>query len=187
MTHRHLALELTRTIRHDGHSGAADDLDTVAGLNDWVHLRTGWSFTGDEEARRRVVELRAAVRALFARAVHPDAPSKADAGLLLDPRVALDRLNAAAAPAVPQLGWPEDGEPEIRHDIEADETTRLVATLAHAAMEFLASDDRAHLKACPAPRCVRYFVKEHPRQQWCKPSCGNRARVSRYYQRQTRD
>ncbi|WNM39110.1 CGNR zinc finger domain-containing protein [Micromonospora halotolerans] len=41
----------------------------------------------------------------------------------------------------------------------------------------------ATLLACPAPRCVRYFVKEHPRQAWCKPSCGNRARVSRHYQR----
>ncbi|MCX4390896.1 CGNR zinc finger domain-containing protein [Micromonospora peucetia] len=30
---------------------------------------------------------------------------------------------------------------------------------------------------------MRYFVREHSRQQWCKPSCGNRARVARHYQR----
>ncbi|WP_225853148.1 CGNR zinc finger domain-containing protein [Micromonospora sp. AMSO1212t] len=45
------------------------------------------------------------------------------------------------------------------------------------------ADGRERLRACPAPRCVRYFLQEHARQQWCKPSCGNRARVARHYQR----
>ncbi|MET8629505.1 CGNR zinc finger domain-containing protein [Kitasatospora sp. NPDC004669] len=40
------------------------------------------------------------------------------------------------------------------------------------------------LRACKAPRCVRYFLKTHGRQEWCKPSCGNRARVARRYGRQ---
>ncbi|MFI7230667.1 CGNR zinc finger domain-containing protein [Nonomuraea angiospora] len=39
------------------------------------------------------------------------------------------------------------------------------------------------MRACNAPRCVRYFVKSHGRQEWCKPSCGNRARAARHYQR----
>ncbi|MYS74029.1 hypothetical protein GTY88_26960, partial [Streptomyces sp. SID5926] len=42
------------------------------------------------------------------------------------------------------------------------------------------------LRACHAPRCVRYFLKEHPRQEWCRPSCGNRARVARHQDRQRR-
>jgi predicted RNA-binding Zn ribbon-like protein len=50
-------------------------------------------------------------------------------------------------------------------------------------IDFLASDDRQRLHACPAPRCVRYFLRERPQQAWCKPSCGNRARVARHYQR----
>ncbi|HEY5833083.1 MAG TPA: CGNR zinc finger domain-containing protein [Streptomyces sp.] len=40
--------------------------------------------------------------------------------------------------------------------------------------------ERDLLRACPAPRCVRYFVKQHPRREWCRPSCGNRARVARH-------
>jgi predicted RNA-binding Zn ribbon-like protein len=67
--------------------------------------------------------------------------------------------------------------------VPADARLRLTSGLARAAIEFLASPARDQLLACRAPRCVRYFVKEHPRQEWCKPSCGNRARVSRHYRR----
>lgn len=59
----------------------------------------------------------------------------------------------------------------------------LRAALARAATGFLAGRDLAALRACHAPRCVRYFVKEHPRQEWCTPSCGNRARVARHHER----
>ncbi|MFF1926514.1 CGNR zinc finger domain-containing protein [Streptomyces sp. NPDC058221] len=59
----------------------------------------------------------------------------------------------------------------------------LPAALARAVIGFLSGPDRTALRACRAPRCVRYFVKEHPRQEWCKPSCGNRARVARHHER----
>jgi predicted RNA-binding Zn ribbon-like protein len=59
----------------------------------------------------------------------------------------------------------------------------LTATLARAAIDFLTGPQRERLRACAAPRCVRYFVKAHGRQEWCKPSCGNRARVARHYRR----
>ncbi len=62
----------------------------------------------------------------------------------------------------------------------------LTAVLAQAAIGFLAGPDRQRLRACHAPRCVRYFLKEHPRQEWCKPSCGNRARVARHHERHRR-
>ncbi|MGO4751944.1 CGNR zinc finger domain-containing protein, partial [Streptomyces sp. 2MCAF27] len=66
------------------------------------------------------------------------------------------------------------------------EADRLVAALARDAIGFLAGPERERLRACPAPRCVRYFVKDHPRQEWCKPSCGNRARVARHHHRRHR-
>ncbi|MFH8467919.1 universal stress protein [Streptomyces sp. NPDC017991] len=59
----------------------------------------------------------------------------------------------------------------------------LAPALARAADAFLASPDRQRLRACLAPRCVRYFRKDHPRQGWCTPSCGNRARVARHHER----
>ncbi|MFB7310435.1 CGNR zinc finger domain-containing protein [Streptomyces sp. NPDC056192] len=30
---------------------------------------------------------------------------------------------------------------------------------------------------------MRYFIKEHPRQEWCMPSCGIRPRVARHRER----
>ncbi|MFF3488386.1 CGNR zinc finger domain-containing protein [Streptomyces sp. NPDC002701] len=57
------------------------------------------------------------------------------------------------------------------------------AALARAAVAFLAGPDRRRLRACHAPRCVRYFLQDHPRQEWCTPSCGNRARVARHHER----
>ncbi|SMC74368.1 CGNR zinc finger domain-containing protein [Kibdelosporangium aridum] len=170
-----LALQLASTIRHDGHGGVADDLDTEEGFREWVREHVGSNVDGDRE---QVVALRRAVRSLFAHAVKPGEPSKADANKLLDPQVALAQLNAAAGTVRPRLEWPQGGEPVMRYDDNG-----LLSTLARAAIEFLAGDERARLRACPAPRCVRYFVKDHPQQEWCKPSCGNRARVARYYKR----
>ncbi|WP_232376225.1 CGNR zinc finger domain-containing protein [Amycolatopsis aidingensis] len=186
----HLALELAATIRHDGQGGVADDLATLAGFTEWVRQRTDRlgediSDADDEPTWQRVRDLRRALRALFARAVRPGPPSTADAGRLPDPDTALREVNAAAAvPRAPQLSWPEGGAPRVWHrTAETDPRTRLVAALARAAIDFLGSEQVSRLRACPAPQCVRYFIKEHPRQTWCKPSCGNRARVSRYYQR----
>jgi hypothetical protein len=44
-----------------------------------------------------------------------------------------------------------------------------------------------HDQPSAAPRCVRYFVKVHGRQEFCQPSCGNRARAARFYHRQRAD
>ncbi|MEU8351518.1 CGNR zinc finger domain-containing protein [Streptomyces sp. NPDC048845] len=193
-----LALELAVTVRHDGQGGVADDLLTPGGLAHWLHGRDGGpalralvesgGFTADEPALRAVREVRAAVRALFARAVAPRPASAADAGRLMRAEDALDVLAAAAGrvPTVARLDWPPDGAPSLRRApaVPAAPADRLAALLAEAAMDFLAGPERDRLRACPAPRCVRYFVKEHPRQEWCKPSCGNRTRVARHHARQ---
>jgi predicted RNA-binding Zn ribbon-like protein len=83
------------------------------------------------------------------------------------------------------MDWPPEGAPTARLlSAENDPKVRLVAALARAAIDFLGGPQREQLRACTAPRCVRYFVKSHGRQEWCKPSCGNRARAARHYRRQ---
>ncbi|MFF9809897.1 CGNR zinc finger domain-containing protein [Streptomyces coeruleorubidus] len=184
-----LALDLALTVRHDGNGGVADDLTEPAGLTTWVRahrevLPDAGRFTADAAQLTAVRDLRAAVRALFARAVRPGEPSPADATRLLPVPEAVRRLNEAAArtPTVPVLDWPEGAGPDVRpQPVRAGDD--LTAALAHAVIAFLASPDRDRLRACHAPRCVRYFLKDHPRQEWCKPSCGNRARVARHHQR----
>ncbi|RVU22276.1 zf-CGNR multi-domain protein [Streptomyces antnestii] len=187
-----LSLDLALTIRHDGHGGVADDLDRPEALTAWVRERAGAlpdaaGFEADATALAEVREVRAAVRALFAHAVRPAAPSPADADRLLPVSEAVRRLNAAAAlaPTVPVLTWAEGAAPLVRHEARtaAPAPDLLTAALARAAVAFLASEDRERLRSCHAPRCVRYFLKDHPRQEWCKPSCGNRARVARHHER----
>ncbi|WP_225800248.1 ABATE domain-containing protein [Streptomyces sp. NK15101] len=191
---RWLALELASTIRHDGDGGVADDLATTHGTVRWIQAQAdllagtvpAGEVTVDEGLRIEIVELRQAVRSLFARAVSPAPPSSADARLLMPADRALTRLNTVAAreTVVPQLDWPRQGTPVTRLlSTEGDPKTRLVAALARASVEFLSGPPRERLRACTAPRCVRYFVKSHGRQEWCKPSCGNRARAARHYQR----
>ncbi|BCK72823.1 hypothetical protein Srufu_067760 [Streptomyces libani subsp. rufus] len=193
MTATQLALDLAVTIRHDGHGGVADDLADPEGLAAWVHERAALldcdrqPVTVDEALHTAVRELRAAVRSLFARAVRPGPPSSADAHRLLPEAEAIHRLNAAAAlvPTVPRLSWEPDARPTLRLRPAGSPPAadRIIAALARAALTFLDGPDRAKLRACPAPRCVRYFVKDHARQEWCAPSCGNRARVARHHER----
>ncbi|MFC9246303.1 CGNR zinc finger domain-containing protein [Streptomyces sp. NPDC057136] len=188
-----LTLDLALTIRHDGQGGVADDLDATEGLTRWVRVHPDTlggvpdgHWQADAVTLAAVRSLRAAVRALFAHAVRPGEPSPADARRLLSVTEALERLNAAAAavPTVAVLAWPEGGEPMAAdRPATAAGPEAVAATLARAAIGFLAGPDRSSLRACHAPRCVRYFLKEHPRQEWCKPSCGNRARVARHHER----
>jgi predicted RNA-binding Zn ribbon-like protein len=209
----HLSLALAVTIRHDGRGGIADDLATPPDLVRWLraHARVlgeygfpavapaagggapsevtpgAGEFVVDDRVLAAVVAVRTAIRALFARAVLPGEPSSADAGRLPDAGAALELLNAASArvPVAPRLTWPPDGTPVVTYGVPgAPEPAGLPgAALARAAISFLAGPDRSRLRACPAPRCVRYFVQAHARQEWCKPSCGNRARVARHHAR----
>ncbi|ASO21766.1 putative RNA-binding Zn ribbon-like protein [Actinoalloteichus hoggarensis] len=192
MPNGRLALRLAATIRHDGAGGVADDLADPAGLAAWLveHrdlLPDGVdaaSVPTDEQARAAVVALRAATRSLLARCV--PAPSRADAHRLLPVAEAVERVNAAAAlaPVAPVLAWPDDGPPAVRsRSIEPDAVSGLTAALARSAIDFLTGPDRERLRACTAPRCVRYFLQSHGRQEFCKPSCSNRARAARHYQR----
>lgn len=187
-----LSLCLVSTIHHDGNGGVTDDLDTVAGFAGWLAETPDLGAeppAATEELRLRVTALRAAIRSLFARAVHPLEPSRADARNLIDVDTALAQLNAATAGlGPPTLQWPPDGAPRLIYPITATTAEgHLLAVLAEAATGFLAGPDVTRLRACPAPRCVRYFLQDDPRQAWCKPSCGNRARVARHYQRHRSD
>jgi CGNR zinc finger len=58
-----------------------------------------------------------------------------------------------------------------------------VAELAHDSIDMLTGPTATELRACHAPGCVRYFVKSHPRREWCSEACGNPARAARHYRR----
>lgn len=182
-----LTMEFAGTVRAD-RSGPVDRLRDAAAMTEWLRehatdLNLPPGFTATEELREQTVRLRQAVRALLARAIAPEPPSVADAADLpgFAESLALVNATALAAPMAPQLSW--TGEPALTMApaTKANPSTRLRGRLAVAAVEFLAGPDRVLLRTCGAPRCVLYFVKEHPRQEWCSPACGNRARAARHY------
>ncbi|RMI46064.1 CGNR zinc finger domain-containing protein [Streptomyces triticirhizae] len=192
---RFLAVEFATTIRHDGHGGVTDELATPEALAGWLAERADLfsppldveAAHCDEALLAEVVGLRQAVRALFARAVRPGPPSPADAHRLLPMEEAMARLNAAVArePITLRLEWPDGQPPSTSPESRTeDQRIRLIASLARSTTAFLTGPFRERLRACTAPRCVRYFVQGHGRQEWCKPSCANRARAARYYERQ---
>ncbi|MGW1818670.1 CGNR zinc finger domain-containing protein [Streptomyces sp. NPDC002125] len=191
---RWLPMELASTVRHDGEGGPADDLATIEGTKRWIQKQADLladhvavaELAADEDVRLRIIELRQAVRALFAQAVSPAPPSPADAHHLMPADRAVTHLNTVAArePVAPQLHWPTRGVQGTQLlSAEKDPYVRLLAALARSAIDFLSGPQREQLRSCTAPRCVRYFVKSHGRQEWCKPSCGNRARAARHYSR----
>lgn len=68
----------------------------------------------------------------------------------------------------------------VRSTASADAEVLIRGAVALAVVDFLAGPHVTKLRSCQAPRCVRYFVQRHGRQEWCKESCGNRARAARH-------
>lgn len=118
------------------------------------------------------------------------ATSRAD----LEAAVGVLNRACARAPSWSELRWPPDddgtdaaaaggGEPVRVTRSAHDPALAAVAAIAEEAVALFAGPDRLLLRACRAPGCVLYFVRNHPRREWCSDGCGNRARVARHYQR----
>jgi predicted RNA-binding Zn ribbon-like protein len=130
---------------------------------------------GDLAAARR---LRDALRRLAADVTGDDRPRAATA---LGEAGAVAAVNAALA-ALPR---PRLRRGPIGWVLGADGGGGVAAALAALAEEgaALVVDPDRPLGACHAPGCVLYFVRDHPRREWCSVACGNRARAARHYRR----
>jgi len=97
---------------------------------------------------------------------------------------AVEVLTAAAARA-PR--WPQlhcvGGAYAVSEHTRAEGADAALAAIARDAMAILCGSLRTQIRACQGPGCVLFFVKDHPRRQWCSAGCGNRARAARHYQR----
>ena len=102
-----------------------------------------------------------------------------------DPRPhAAHRNVTRAAPSWPRLRWTSRAAVAAVPAGTRPATAALSTIAAEAVGLFVASDTT--LRACLAPGCVLYFIKDHPRREWCSASCGNRARAARHYERHRR-
>jgi predicted RNA-binding Zn ribbon-like protein len=140
-------------------------------LTRWLRDHTAADLTVGPAELARFVRLRDAIREI-AQAVVDDVPPEAEP---------LDTLNAAAALA-PR--WPRlDQALRTSEHSAASATDATLAAIARSAVELFGGDRRGELRACGGPGCVLFFVKNHPRREYCSAGCGNRARVGRHYAR----
>jgi predicted RNA-binding Zn ribbon-like protein len=156
---------LARWLRHAGGPGSPGGSSGSSGSSG-----SGGTLGGDEVAAEQLQALRGHVLALFGAAVrqHPL------------PRAAVTVVNraAAGAPAVVQL---EAGELVVHYDASPGDA--FLADVAASAISMVGGPRRDRLRRCGSPGCGRWFVASRPRQRWCSPNCGNRARVARFQQR----
>lgn len=172
-------VRLMSTIWPDA-EGIHDDLAGPADLDAWLNAvgidRHGVKATEDE--LRSAIRLRDAVRRLAAHATGDDRPAAASAIADLDEAVTVLNEHAAKLPP-PAIAASPSGLRRAKEAPASGVTTGL-AGIAQQAVALLA-DRGDQLRACHAPGCVLYFVKSHPRREWCSVACGNRARAARHY------
>jgi len=191
-----LPVELMNTIWAD-REGVHDALDSPTRTAAWLRavsardgvdadaLRAWLQDTSDSAMARPMRDLRAlrdAVRRLAARRTGDTRP---DAQAPIDESAALALVNqyAATSQSWPTLDWPEAGAPRRAFASSSDPGSVFVGDLARATVTLLAGESGGALRACYAPGCVLYFVRQHPRREWCSDVCGNRARQARHYRR----
>jgi predicted RNA-binding Zn ribbon-like protein len=159
----------TTYVRHGVHT---DGLAEPGGIADWTHA-VGVELVS-AAAAPGLIELRDAIRRVFRATVDDAAP----------PTAARKVVNEAAKAAPGWLELDRNGTTaRTRHG--ADPTTNLRAQLATDAIAVVTGPNRALLRACPAKDCRGFFLQNHPRRDFCSPSCATRTRVARHYHRHT--
>jgi predicted RNA-binding Zn ribbon-like protein len=134
--------------------------------------------SGDmQEALRRAIAMREAMYGVFSAIVAKRSV----------PRNSLGILNAYIQDAAAQARLVEVSPDSRRFEWRFDHLTSpggLLWPIARAAADLLASDQLAMVRTCSSPTCQWFFLdtsKNHHRR-WCSmKSCGNRAKVRRFY------
>jgi predicted RNA-binding Zn ribbon-like protein len=167
------AIDLLSTLRHE-HDTVVDDLADAHQAAAWLRDRHPAASDG-AQTRALLVRLREMVRRLLTTAVD---------GVPAPPDVVaqISRL-AAGAPLTLTARTHPDGTVTVERTSHGDPDVTLAADLARSALILLTEPARDRLRLCRAPGCVLFFLQQDPRQQWCSPTCGNRARVARHYAR----
>jgi hypothetical protein len=75
----------------------------------------------------------------------------------------------------------EAGELVVRHNASPPDAFQ--ADIATSAITLVGGPGRDRRRRRGAPGCGRWFVASRPRQRWCSPTCGDRARVARFQER----
>lgn len=123
-----------------------------------------------------LIGLRKAMRGIGGALVAGAAPDEQD----------LAAVNHAAAlsPRWAAMSW--DRGPAQATQTNGAPVDQVLSTLAHDAIDLLAGSDAIRLRLCERPGCPLFFLKDHPRREWCTPACGARVRAARAYDKRVR-
>lgn len=180
LLHDALALDLANT--HYGVRGkTAEGLKSASDLSAWLGEVLPKVVSADEPVDvdaqdvERFIELRSAVRGVSAALTGGAAVKPAD----------VDVINNAAqvAPSWPVLSIEASSALRAKSETKVPALNQALASFAADAIDLFAGERAEHLRACQAPGCPLFFLKDHPRREWCSPACGARVRSARAYKK----
>jgi predicted RNA-binding Zn ribbon-like protein len=189
-----LPVELMNTIWAD-RDGVHDALRDPDGTQAWLHAaasRVALMAPGDLDAMTtseigelgdRLIGLRDALRRLAAETTEDPRPTAASDTRELHAAVTVLNRAAGDTPHWSALSWTPGQEPSRHTRTSGQTASAAVSAIAEEAIILFSEHARHQLRACLAPGCVLYFLKNHSRREWCSAGCGNRARSARHYQR----
>ena len=178
-----MPVRLMNTIFADRH-GVYDALTTTRDLRTWLEA----VYPSDKDLLpshrdvQRFRTLRDGLRCLAALVTKDQRAHAASA--TADVKEAVDAVNRAVtqAPALPQMVF-HGSELRLATTARTSRVDEALSSIAAESAKLLAGESKTRLRACYAPGCVLYFVKDHARREWCSTACGNRARAARHYLR----
>jgi predicted RNA-binding Zn ribbon-like protein len=176
LTGEPLALDLVNTVAGPP-GGEVDLLGTPGALRAWL--------AAEQDRLDSAADGKIDLAAVQAFRAHIAAAVQAASAGQPPPANALRAITAALrnAPAYQELGWNGEAVTTTSRRRGSPAAT-LLAQLAAAAAELLASPAIRRVRRCEGRDCRMLFLPASPRRRWCSPTaCGNRARVARYYQR----
>ncbi|MCG8915228.1 CGNR zinc finger domain-containing protein [Actinokineospora sp. PR83] len=184
-------IELMNTVWADRH-GIHDSLATLRDARHWLTAlaprlpNPATAAKLSENGLLRLRDLRDALRRLAAERTDDPRSRAASAMTSLDTAIHTVNHNARAARTWQALELTDDGTVTERSHTSGSPDDLLLRTLATQAVALFGRWDDLDLRVCLAPGCVLYFLKDHPRREWCSTACGNRARAARHYARHGR-
>lgn len=172
----HLAVDLANTVRRRGRL-MGELLDSPTDLAVWLAHeahRVPVPEPVDAQVLEEFVLLRDVALRLLQAAIEGKPFSTKD--------VAVVNEIVRQAP-LPHLLSERAGTSAMAIAATGDRQSDLMATLAASIVDLLADPGLHDLGFCDAPSCGQYFHRARPNQQWCCPSCGDRARSARAHRK----
>ncbi|MBJ2120299.1 CGNR zinc finger domain-containing protein [Arthrobacter sp. MSA 4-2] len=180
------ALDLANTyfaVRGKPREGLSTPADVAAWVLEVAPQLDGIELPAEELAEVRegdlalFLELRSAVRTLASDLTKGLPPAEG-------PVAVLNRA-AAVAPASPVLTLTPQGALSKSTRARSTAPRAALSALARDAADLFSGERLDQLRDCQAPGCFLFFLKDHPRREWCTPACGMRVRASRAYYKRT--